>query len=59
MSERAFWSRRRDATIWPWDAIDRDDLGAIIPALMRSEEKLDELLGDEEDDDDGEGEDLA
>jgi hypothetical protein len=34
-----------------------DDVRAIILALMRIEEKLDELLG--EDDDDGEEEDLA
>lgn len=37
--------------------IDREDLRAIILALMRIEEKLDELLG--EDDDDGEEEDDA
>jgi hypothetical protein len=42
------------------DAIDREDLRAIILALMRIEEKLDELLGDDdEDDDDGEEEDLS
>jgi hypothetical protein len=39
------------------DALDDDDVRAIIPALMRIEEKLKELLG--EDDDDGEEEDLA
>lgn len=39
------------------DEIDREDLRAIILALMRIEEKLDELLG--EDDDDGEEEDDA
>jgi hypothetical protein len=36
--------------------IDRDDLRAIILALMRIEEKLDELLGEDED---GEEEDDA
>lgn len=40
------------------DAIDREDLRAIILALMRIDEKLDELLG-EDDYDDGEEEDLA
>ena len=36
------------------DAIDREDLRAIILALMRIEEELDELLGeDDEDYDDG------
>jgi hypothetical protein len=39
------------------DEIDREDLRAIILALMRIEEKLDELLG--EDDDDGEEEDFG
>jgi hypothetical protein len=39
------------------DALSADDVRAIILALMRIEEKLDELLG--EDDDDGEEEDLA
>jgi len=39
--------------------IDRDDLRAIILALMRIEEKLDELLGYDEEDDDGEEEDLS
>ena len=34
-----------------------DDVRAIILAIMRIEEKLDELLG--EDDDDGEEEDLS
>jgi hypothetical protein len=38
-------------------ALTDDDLRAIILALMRIEEKLDELLG--EDDEDGEEEDLA
>jgi hypothetical protein len=38
--------------------IDREDLRAIILALMRIEEKLDELLG-EDDEDDGEEEDLT
>ena len=42
------------------DGIDREDLRAIILALMRIEEKLDELLGeDDEDYDDGEEEDLS
>jgi hypothetical protein len=42
------------------DAIDREDLRAIILALMRIEEKLDELLEyDDEEDDDGEEEDLC
>jgi hypothetical protein len=40
------------------DGLDRDDLRAIILALMRIEEKLDELLG-EDDDESGEEEDLA
>ena len=40
------------------DQIDREDLRAIILALMRIEEKLDELLG-EDDEDDGEEEDLS
>jgi hypothetical protein len=35
------------------DEIDREDLRAIILALMRIEEKLDELIG-EDDEDDGE-----
>jgi hypothetical protein len=35
------------------DEIDREDFRAIILALMRIEEKLDELIG-EEDEDDGE-----
>jgi len=39
------------------DALSADDVRAIILALMRIEEKLNELLG--EDDDDGEEEDLA
>jgi hypothetical protein len=39
------------------DGLSPEDLRAIILALMRIEEKLDELLG--EDDDDGEEEDLA
>jgi hypothetical protein len=39
------------------DEDDRDALRAIMLALMRIEEKLNELLG--EDDDDGEEEDLA
>ena len=39
------------------DALSPDDVRAIILALMRIEEKLDELLG--EDDEDGEEEDLA
>ena len=38
--------------------IDREDLRAIILTLMRIEEKLDELLG-EADEDDGEEEDLS
>ena len=37
------------------DEIDREDLRAIILALMRIEEKLDELIG-EDDEDDGEEE---
>ncbi len=37
--------------------LNADDVRAIILALMRIEEKLDELLG--EDDGDGEDEDLA
>ena len=37
--------------------LNADDVRAIILALMRIEEKLDELLG--EDDGDGEEEDLA
>ncbi|HLX33290.1 MAG TPA: hypothetical protein VKR79_11060 [Gaiellaceae bacterium] len=41
------------------DEIDREDVRAIILALMRIEEKLDELLGDDEEDDDGEEEDLS
>ena len=41
----------------PDDALNADDVRAIILALMRIEEKLDELLG--EDDEDGEEEDLA
>lgn len=40
------------------DEIDREDLRAIILALMRIEEKLDELLG-EDDEEDGEEEDLS
>jgi len=39
------------------DGLGPEDLRAIILELMRIEEKLDELLG--EDDDDGEEEDLA
>jgi hypothetical protein len=39
------------------DEDDRDALRAIMLALMRIEEKLNELLG--EDDEDGEEEDLA
>lgn len=39
------------------DGPSADDVRAIISALMRIEEKLAELLG--EDDDDGEEEDLA
>jgi hypothetical protein len=35
------------------DEIDREDFRAIILALMRIEEKLDELIG-EDDEDDGE-----
>ncbi len=41
----------------PDEALNADDVRAIILALMRIEEKLNELLG--EDDDDGEEEDLA
>jgi hypothetical protein len=41
------------------DEIDREDLRAIILALMRIDEKLDELLGYDEEDDDGEEEDLS
>lgn len=40
------------------DEIDREDLRAIILALMRVEEKLDELLR-EDDEDDGEEEDFS
>jgi len=40
------------------DWLSPDDVRAIILALMRIEEKLDELLG-EDDDEDGEEEDLA
>ena len=40
------------------DGIDRKDLRAIILALMRVEEKLDELLG-EDDENDGEEEDFS
>jgi len=40
------------------EGLSTDDLRAIILALMRIEEKLGELLG-EEDDDDGEEEDLS
>jgi hypothetical protein len=39
------------------DALCADDVRAIMLALMRIEEKLNELLG--KDDDDGEEEDLA
>lgn len=39
------------------DELNADDVRAIILALMRIEEKLDELLG--EDGDNGEEEDLA
>lgn len=39
------------------DGLSADDVRAIILALMRIEEKLAELLG--EDDEDGEEEDLA
>lgn len=39
------------------DWLSDDDVRAIILALMRIEEKLDELLG--EDDDDGEEEDVT
>jgi hypothetical protein len=39
--------------------IDCEDLRAIILALMRIEEKLDELLGEDEDEDDGEEEDFS
>jgi len=42
----------------PDDALSADDIRAIMLALMRIEEKLDELLG-EDDDEDGEEEDLA
>jgi hypothetical protein len=41
----------------PDDGLSPDDVRAIILTLMRIEEKLNELLG--EDDDDGEEEDLA
>jgi hypothetical protein len=40
------------------DRLTPDDIRAIILALMRIEEKLDELLG-EDDDENGEEEDLA
>lgn len=40
------------------DEIDREDLRAFILALMRIEEKLDELLG-EGDEDNGEEEDFS
>ena len=33
--------------------IDREDVRAIILALMRIEEKLDELLGEDDEDDNG------
>jgi hypothetical protein len=41
------------------DQLDREDLRAIILALMRIEEKLDELLGEDDEEDDGGEEDLS